>query len=99
MMKTKAIWAAGLSVVLGATLFAYGTEMGDALSYCPETIECPITGEDICKEQCPLVDANRPDCPGKVECPLTGELVCKDECPLVAASADDEALLTCCREE
>ena len=96
-MKTTAIWTTGLLVVLGATVFAYGINTSNARSDCPETIECPITGEEVCKDQCPLIDANRPDCPGKIECPLTGELVCRDECPLGATSGDEEALPPCCR--
>lgn len=54
---------------------------------CPGKVLCPITGEVVCKNQCPLIDPDRSDCPGKVECPLTGELVCRDECPLGLTSA------------
>lgn len=97
MMRTKAIWAAGLLIVLGTTVFAYGIDISDPRNDCPGAIQCPITGEEVCKDQCPLVDAERPDCPGKVKCPLTGELVCRDECPLALASGDDEALPPCCR--
>jgi len=61
---------------------------------CPGKVTCPVTGDEICKDQCPLVDADRADCPGKVECPITGELVCSDECPLGLASVAAEP--SCC---
>jgi hypothetical protein len=49
---------------------------------CPGTIKCLISGETICRDQCPTIDPNRPDCPGRIECPLTGDLVCVDQCPV-----------------
>jgi hypothetical protein len=49
---------------------------------CPGKINCPVTGEIICRDQCPTIDTNRVDCPGRIECPLTGELVCVDQCPV-----------------
>lgn len=69
---------------------------------CPGKIRCPITGEMVCRDQCPRIDANRPDCPGKIECPQTGELVCKDRCPLTSAvsvDTDVQAPRACCRAD
>jgi hypothetical protein len=80
-MRKSLVWMAVLGLVLGSTVLAYG--VGGAMrGDCPGKITCPLTGEEVCKDQCPLVDASRPDCPGKVECPLTGDLVCKDRCPV-----------------
>ncbi|MBI4585025.1 MAG: hypothetical protein HY717_13515 [Planctomycetes bacterium] len=74
----------GLAAALtfGGGLLAY--ELGfetTGRSDCHEQIVCPITGMKVCKDQCPLMDPDRPDGPGKIECPLTGELVCPDRCP------------------
>lgn len=99
-MKGKILWSVGLLLVLSVTVAAYGFTFGTTRSDCPGKINCPITGEEVCKDQCPLIDAKRSDCPGKIECPLTGKLVCRDECPLgankVKAKADSD-LPPCCR--
>jgi len=67
---------------------------------CPGRITCPLTGEEICRDECPRLDPARDDCPGQIECPLTGELVCKDRCPRRRnAEPTDEALMPdCCRQ-
>src|SRR2546426_28535 len=66
---------------------------------CPGKIECPLTGEIVCRDQCPLMDPNRDDCPGRIACPLTGELVCRDRCPLESDQASSrDALAPCCRK-
>ena len=99
-MKGKILWTAGLLLVLGVSVAAYGFTFGSARIDCPGKVVCPITGEEVCKDQCPLIDASRSDCPGKIECPLTGELVCRDECPLGAGKAEAQAksdLPPCCR--
>ena len=81
-------------------------------SDCPGQVVCPLTGQVVCKDRCPLVakvtktDATRADCPGQIECPLTGELICRDKCPATTAAkptdptalASEEAQLPpCCR--
>ncbi len=66
---------------------------------CPGKVECPLTGEPVCRDRCPLIDPDREDCPGRIACPLTGELVCRDRCPLVAEGARErERPAPCCRE-
>lgn len=93
---------AGLLLVLGVTVAAYGfpgtSETSDA---CSGTVLCPLTGEEVCKDLCPLLDADGADCPGKVECPLSGDLVCRDECLLIANESfvASEELPACCREK
>ncbi len=77
--------AASVAIVVlltTATVFAYGLANSAARPDCAGKVECPLTGELVCRDQCPLIDADREDCPGKIECPLTDELVCKDRCPL-----------------
>lgn len=72
--------AAGLTaLLLGAAAAPGFTPRAKA---CPGKIVCPLTGELVCRDQCPRVDLNRADCPGRIECPLTGELVCADRCPV-----------------
>lgn len=60
---------------------------------CPGKVTCPLTGETICKDRCPLIDPDRPDCPGRIECPATGELVCEDRCPV---KAREQTRPSCC---
>jgi hypothetical protein len=79
-LKSSILSLGGLAL---ATAGAFGiagaaTKRAD----CPGKITCPITGEVICRDQCPTIDPNREDCPGRIECPLTGELVCADQCPV-----------------
>jgi hypothetical protein len=66
---------------------------------CPGQITCPLTGQLVCRDQCPLLDAGRTDCPGRVICAQTGQLVCSDLCPLgrsAARPASDGAKGSCC---
>jgi len=86
-MRKLAVVLSLIAIALGGVAtysLASATSEG---STCPGKVVCPITGDEVCKDNCPLVDADRADCPGKVECPLSGELVCSDECPLGLASA------------
>ena len=90
--------AASVAVVMllmAGTVLAYGFVTNAARPDCPGKVECPLTGEQVCKDQCPLIDADRADCPGKVECPLTDELVCKDRCPVGETADVDDA---CCQQ-
>jgi hypothetical protein len=89
---------------LGGVVLVAASALGIAASTsarpdCPGKITCPLTGEVVCRDQCPNVDPDRADCPGRIECPLTGELVCADRCPLeqgrVATPATEA---DCCRE-
>lgn len=84
---------AALSGFVAYPLVFASTETSD----CPGKVVCPVTGEEVCKDRCPLLDAERSDCPGKVECPLDAELVCRDECPLEMASARKDAAPSCCQ--
>jgi hypothetical protein len=61
---------------------------------CPGKITCPLTGEVICRDQCPRVDADRGDCPGRIECPDTGELACVDRC--TASEETSSRVASCC---
>ena len=80
-MKSNILWLSGLLLLLGVTVAAYGFPVGPSRSDCPGKFVCPLTGEEICQDQCPLIDASRSDCPGKVVCPLTGKLACREDCP------------------
>ncbi|MEX1027021.1 MAG: hypothetical protein WD049_03300 [Candidatus Paceibacterota bacterium] len=98
----KGLWVLGLLLMLGVSVAAYGFSQAGEQADCPGKVDCHLTGEEVCKDRCPLIDANRADCPGKVNCPLTGEKVCRDECPLDAGaqiSKAEEELPACCREK
>ena len=80
------------------TVSAFGIARA-ACADCPGKITCPVTGEIICRDQCPTIDPDRADCPGRIECPLTGELVCVDQCPLNQQKAViAPSRTTCCQE-
>ncbi len=68
----------GFAAFGGMTLVSAQSDRAD----CPGQIVCPQTGELICRDKCPTLDANRADCPGRIVCPQTGELICVDRCPL-----------------
>ncbi len=103
-MKRLFVIATLLGLLVGGSVWAV-SDAGDTTDApradCPGKITCPLTGEEVCKDQCPLRDTAREDCPGKIECPLTGELVCRDRCPLNEAKATektvDAELPPCCR--
>lgn len=86
MLTRRNLLSAGVTALaataLGASGLAGASKSATPGAACPGKIVCPLTGELICRDQCPRVDLNRADCPGRIECPLTGELVCKDRCPL-----------------
>lgn len=69
---------------------------------CPGRITCPLTGEPVCRDKCPLIDRTREDCPGMIVCPLTGKLVCKDRCPLgekALVGAKANGTPSCCAKQ
>lgn len=106
-MNQKRIMWTGLGILSLALLFLGVTAVASELNRstqradCPGKVICPLSGEEICKDQCPLIDSSRPDCPGKIECALTGELVCRDRCPLgsnadASATATESPACCCC---
>jgi hypothetical protein len=95
-MKNLALSLLFAVVALVGLLAAYplaGGTKGER-SDCPGKVVCPLTGEEVCKDQCLLAVKqavrSRADCPGQVECPLTGELVCRDKCPVAAAPSKEK---------
>ncbi len=89
-------WSLAIGVLFAGTGGAAGlldrqTQRPD----CPGRIICPLTGEEVCKDLCPLQETAREDCPGKILCPLTGEPVCVDRCPLQKENQQGER--ACCR--
>jgi len=96
-LKSSILSLGGLALAT-AGAFSISGEAAERAD-CPGKITCPITGEIICRDQCPTIDPNREDCPGRIECPLTGELVCADQCPAeqekVAAASTRPS---CCQE-
>lgn len=96
----KGLWIVAVLLPLALSMRASGFTQTGERADCPGKVVCPVTGDKICKDQCPLVDGGRADCPGKIECPLTGEPVCRDRCPLGAsksASTTEADRPSCCR--
>uniref|UniRef100_A0A7C2K0I4 4Fe-4S ferredoxin-type domain-containing protein n=1 Tax=Schlesneria paludicola TaxID=360056 RepID=A0A7C2K0I4_9PLAN len=99
-MKQLIFRSALLVLIAVGTAAAFGFARSNAAREdCPGTVACPLTGEEVCKDRCPLLTAQRSDCPGKIACPITGEPACADECPLEAAQATDAGLPPCCRQK
>ena len=54
-MKRKILGAAGVLLAFGVSVAAYGVSgVGSARSDCPGKIDCPVTGEPVCRDRCPL---------------------------------------------
>ena len=88
--------ALSLSGVAGITLGTIGLggtgqSVNSQRTDCPENIICPLNGDEVCKDQCPLIDENRADCEGKIGCPLTGNLAGKDQCQVNQNTVEDVA--------
>lgn len=95
-MTIRRAFLLGLGGLLILTAGAFAVSAANSeRANCPGKVICPLSGEIVCKDQCPAVDPNRPDCPGKIICPLTGELICKDECP-AGEMAGECCKLSCC---
>ena len=97
-MRNKVLLTLAVAVVVGGVV-AYSLAFASTQrADCPGTVICPLTAEEVCKDQCPLLDPQRPDCPGKIECPLTGGLVCRDKCPLAGVTKAGEVTKpSCCQ--
>ena len=56
-MMTKLFLAAALMIPVGASAVAYNNSDEAVRSDCPGKIECPLTGELVCKDRCSLAAA------------------------------------------
>lgn len=99
MMSRKGLIGLATAVVAASSVGAIGlSSQQTTRTDCPGKIECPLTGETICRDQCPAIDQQRADCPGRIECPINGELVCEDRCPVEATeSVTADILPPCCQ--
>ena len=99
MTKKKFLIGLGGMVLAGASALGLASATS-VRADCPGKITCPLTGEVICRDECPNVDPDRPDCPGRIECPLTGDLICVDQCPVGTEDASAEAAVpSCCQSK
>jgi hypothetical protein len=103
-MRKLTLWNALAVIALGGLLALPLAFAGTQRSDCPGKVVCPLTGEEICKDQCPLAakktGTTRAECPGQIECPLTGDVVCRDQCPVADLTTKEEAGLSdCCRQK
>lgn len=53
-MKKPMLWITAAALI-GSSALAYALVSGDKREDCPGKIICPITGQEICKDQCPLI--------------------------------------------
>ncbi len=55
-MKKSIVWTVAALVIAGAGVGAYAVagSCGAARADCPGTIVCPLTGETVCGDRCPL---------------------------------------------
>ena len=91
-MRNKYMLLALITVTALGSFAAYSLAFSkEQRSDYPAAVVCPINGDEVCKDRCPLMDAGRADCPGKVDCPLTDEPVCADQCPVESATEDTAA--------
>lgn len=71
-MKRRSVWSAVVLGVVGTCVGAYALAGGGQAGRldCPGTVVCPLTGEAVCRDRCPLgVDqsktaAGAPSCAG-----------------------------------
>lgn len=94
-MKKIVLCAAAVVLLLSGAVLAFDFSTLDGRrSDCPGIVACQLTGEKVCQDRCPLLDAEREDCPGKI----TSELVCRDRCPLARGKREvGDGLAGCCR--
>jgi hypothetical protein len=54
-IRKRALWALATALVLSSGLFAYqrGLTSGQRVD-CPGKIVCPLTGQLVCRDRCPL---------------------------------------------
>lgn len=101
MMSRKGFIGLTTALVAASSVGAIGlVSQHTTRTDCPGKIECPLTGELVCRDQCPSIDPERADCPGRIECPINGELVCKDRCPAQESAKQAGAVSTvptCCK--
>lgn len=87
------IWTA---LGFAAAMAAGAATIHQARADCPGKIVCPLTGDLVCRDKCPLGNADRVDCPGTIDCPLTGDAVCRDQCPLTDEARGASSVTPCC---
>lgn len=69
-MRKSITWTATALVAAGTAIGAYAlTRSGKATrTDCPGTIACPITGETVCRDRCPLSGEQRETPSGSLGC-------------------------------
>jgi len=75
MRKTSIAWTMTMLAAAGTAVGAYALAKGGNATRadCPGTIVCPLTGEAVCRDECPLTDGARdaspvsPCCGGSVD--------------------------------
>lgn len=54
-MSKKVLWILAVALVLTGGVMAYGVmSSGEGRADCPGKIQCPLTGEWICRDRCPV---------------------------------------------
>lgn len=66
-MKKFGLWLTAVAVLLVGGAFAFGlAQTKGERPDCPGKIICPVNGEEICKDRCPLTET-KDSGPAKVE--------------------------------
>lgn len=93
----RAVFSLTAFAVVGLIVAVAGAAAGLQRSDCPGKVNCPLTGDEVCKDQCPVGNLTQENCPDRIDCPLTGDAVCRDLCPV--GKAENETILakrSCC---
>lgn len=72
-MRKRIVWSAVALSVVGTGIVAYalaGNANGGRPD-CPGTIVCPLTGETVCRDRCPL-NAEQPGKAARASCCASG---------------------------
>lgn len=68
-MRKQIVWSVVVVGIVGTGLGAYALAGSDQAGRpdCPGTIVCPLTGETVCRDRCPL-NAKQPEKPALAPC-------------------------------
>jgi hypothetical protein len=67
-MRKKASWILVLALLFACGVMAYGMMSGGDRADCPGKIQCPLTGEWVCRDRCPVEADREKDAPTPACC-------------------------------
>lgn len=69
-----------LLIVAVALIAGGAVSIASSGNDCPGVMTCPLTGQVICVERCPITHPDAEPCPGTKVCPTTGQTICVERC-------------------